>query len=411
MQQHLLIPVLLVIVGTLAACGTQAEPTPTPTPEPTDTPVPTATPTPAATMTPMPGHPCFNLSEADCDVIVEASENASTMTSFNQAFELTFSATGLDPLTMIVSIPAALSFQASGSGPFTLDVDDMPLNAALDMAVSGTEEGDETLNTDVPLHITNDRIYLPIPGASDSEEAAIVGVPFNAEALGALELPFNLGDFLPVEAITEANPPTFGAFIGQDQLGEVLNPSNTSIAPFADYVRQDSTEMMGQTMYPFVFTLDVSALLSSPEFSQALTALSGAAPDDPTMSFAMQLLPTLLRQVESEMVITQYVGADDMFIHRLTVDFDLEVNIAGLLSSPGGDTTQTPPEPLAIDFMLDVTLSEINAPQTVTSPEDARLMTVEELQAALESAAEEVQGTLPGTLGGEATPEVTESAP
>ena len=55
--------------------------------------------------------------------------------------------------------------------------------------------------------------------------------------------------------------------------------------------------------------------------------------------------------VESELVITQYVGADDRLIHKLTFDLDFLMDIAALLT-PNQQTEESPP--IEVTLLFDV---------------------------------------------------------
>jgi hypothetical protein len=377
---------LLVFVLVLAACGTGDDADPTATPAPTQTPVPE----PTATPIPQPGHPCFDLSDADCEIIVEAGDNAAAMTSFRAAFTIDVAVSGLEPLTVLVTVPNELTFNVSGQGALSLTTAETFTDLSLGMEITGTQDGETVLDTSIPVTATDGTLYLTSGGET-------VGVPFTAAALEALNLPLDLNEQIDFEALLDANPQTFGEFIMRDQLGVALNPSGTSIAAFADFVRLDDTE----TDHVFEFTLDASALLQSPDFTQALAAIGGGAADDPNVALGLQLLPVLLQEVESTIVITQYVGIEDRLINRLTFEFDFALDAGALLT--GGDTDYGP---ITATVLFDITLSDINESLAIPAPARVRMLTVEELQMMLDEAVEDVETTIEDELA-EMTPEVT----
>ncbi|MFW5748825.1 MAG: hypothetical protein ACOCYT_04345 [Chloroflexota bacterium] len=400
---------LLFTVLVLAACDGEEAATMTPVPptQPPATETPVIEATDTAEMTPeaaepAPEAPCFNLPEDDCAIIVAAGEQAAAMTAFRQVFTIDFSATGLEPLALLVTLPPSVAFSAEGTGDFTLDAAGMPVNLTLDLQLNGTEDSVTTLDTALPLSLVDERLFVTLP------EQGPVSVPFNAETVEALELPLGLGDLLPIAQLLESDPATFGEFIFLEDLGTALNPSGTNIGPFVDFVRLDDTELLGRAMQVFEFTLDVRALLNSAEFAELIAATSGMAADDPTLGIALQLLPVLLDQVQSELVITQYVSADDGYIHKLTFDLGLTIDIGALLSPSRGD--DQPAQPIDIALLFDVELSEINEAVSITAPEDARLLTVAELQTLLDTAAAEVEEaveTVDDEIEDEVAPEVT----
>lgn len=350
----------LIALLILAACGsTQEDLTPAAEPiisQATD--IPTITPTP----TEAPGHPCFNLTEADCEVIVAAGDNMAALQSFAYDFDLSVTASGLEALALLLDVPSTLVLTASGDGEFVFGVDDMPFYATFNITADATQDEQAVSPLTLNLTLVDGNLYLP---ANDE----IVGVPFTAETIDALQLPLDVGSLLPIDSLLNARPADFGTFIMRDDLGTMLNPSGTPISGYSDFVRSGDD---------FVFTLDIKALLNSPDFARALMAAGGQAGDDPTVSFALQLLPTLLSEVESQATITQTVT--DGYISHLVFVFEFEIDLAALLSTAPRDP-EAESNPIRLDVVFDLRPRDFNAVTDITAPENARILTVEELQA------------------------------
>lgn len=353
---------LLIMVIVLAACGGKDTP---PAAEPIitqATEIPTTTPT-----QPAPGHPCFDLNEADCAVIVNAADNLAALQSFAYDFDLTINASGLEALALLLDVPSTLNIESTGNGQFVFNVADMPLHATFNLDSTITPDAQPATASSFNLTLIDGYIFLPNNGE-------IVGVPFTPQALDALQLPLNLDAFIPLETLLSGSAADFGTFIMRDNLGNILNPSGTPINEFADFARVEND---------FIFTLDVKSLLNAPDFTRALMAASGQAGDDPTISFALQLLPTLLSEVESQAIITQTVT--DGYTSHLTATVDFELDLAALLSTAPRDP-EAESNPIRINAVLDLRLHDFDGSFEIMSPADARLLTEDEVQALFDDA-------------------------
>lgn len=317
---------------------------------------------------------CFNLSAEDCEIINGASMNTRTITSFNQDFSINFTVSGLEVLAMLApELPSALEFSVAGSGPLVVNPGNAenPIELGLDMVVNAFDGTNALENVELPFIITDGVVYTLGNGE-------IIGIP--VENADDAELPLVGG------IDTDMTLNNIGDLLGDDFDG-LLNPSGTDLGSFGDalnYVRLADESMMGQTMYPFQFLIDVDAVLNSPEIlgvlNQAGGLLGDGAEADPMTAMALQLIPTLLAGVESDVMVTQYVGADDNFIHRLTFDLNFAIDLgvlAGGAAGGAGSGAQIPP--LAVDLTFDVSLSDINSSFDVVAPEGARILSEEEV--------------------------------
>lgn len=327
---------------------------------------------------------CYNLSAADCETINSATANTYTMTSFNQTFSIDLNVTGLEVLAMLSpEIPASISFSVDGSGPFViLPGAEVPVELALDMTVNAAMGADSISDLSVPFALVGDYMYIPGNGET-------LGLP-----IAALN---EQGDVPVVGSVPTGTDVTdFGSLFGLTAMStDSLNPSGTDLSAYFDYVRLPDESMMGQTMYPFQFSVDVTAILNSPDFMSMVNSLSGlmgasGAEADPTTSMMLQLLPTLLAGVDSSVQITQYVGASDNFIHKLTFDFGFAIDLGVLTGGASADGSQVPP--VNVDLTFDVELSDINQPLTVNTPANARLLSEEEARAFLDQGMGALQG-------------------
>ncbi|GAB4527330.1 MAG: hypothetical protein OHK0046_45020 [Anaerolineae bacterium] len=331
------------------------------------------------------GAGCFNLSADDCALLQSASANTNTVTSFMQNFSIDFAVGGLESFDP--TLPA-ITFNVSGTGPLTFTPDNplVPFSMALDMVVNASGLMDAPLeNAEVPFALVADTLYTTGNGE-------LIGIPLNEETLNlgdaaaAFGVPVNPQDLLGGEGDAPTN---LGELFGFGDMN--MNPSGTDLSPYIDYVRLPDEDMMGQTMYPFQFTVDLTSLLNSPEFTQFMGMVGGLAGDDPNVQQGLALLPMLLGGVESDMVITQWVGADDNFIHKLTFDLSGALDLAFLTGGASAEGAPAIP-PITLDLVFDVEISDINSEFVIAAPEGARILSPEEIQG--------LMGSVPGVGAG-----------
>jgi len=342
---------------------------------------------------------CFNLSEADCEIIGSASANNANITSFSHDFSLAFTAIGLEVLELLgQGFPQSIAFTADGNGAFTITDDSeagFSLNA--DMAsyqdfMIDVESGDiigELQATDADTSwadtlefiLYDDVVYIPLPDESLS---------FPLSALTDLELPFGLQDMLPIypETLVTLQPDSWGDILALVDIEGILAPNGMNLSEAVNYQRLEDVEGMGQALYPFEFNLDVSQILNNPEVTSLLiTELSNllGGSDDPMMALAPQLLPLLLPGVESDLVITQYVGSDDNFVHRITFDLGFLIDL-GMLTRPSGSTAEESSiQPLDVNLHFDFNLTGINESVEIAPLDDARALSQAEIDQLLNS--------------------------
>jgi hypothetical protein len=309
------------------------------------------------------GHPCFDLPQADCDILVAAGDNVAEMTSFAFLYRVDFSATGLMPLALFVDVPEAIRFSSEGDGRFAIG-DDSPADFWLNL--NATSDRGES---DLEITIADGVFYVRDINADDGT----IGVPLDAESIRTLLDSLGLPIELPLESFLEGSPENFGEFIQRETIGTRLNPSNTDISPYATLERREDLSLsVGGTLQEFMLTVDVSALLQSPEFGQLLGVLMGQAADDPSLGFILQLLPTLLTQVDSVLYAIQFVDADTGNVQAITLDFQFTFDINAALSpnSTGG-------EPVDVRLAFNLTFFDVNQAQPIIAPEDAFMLSMD----------------------------------
>lgn len=387
MNQRFMI-ILMLMALALAACGGAA--TPTPSPQPTATAIPPtdipATETPAPTATAVPEviltGPCFNLPEADCAIIEAAHANSMAAESFQFAYSAQVMASGLELLTLFIqNLPSTISIDLSGGGAIHI-TPDAESSAALALNSAGTIIIDAvTRPVDLPVTIRDGYVYSAITGENGQREA--VYTPLDDALLDGIELPLigPLGSLVSFSALRGSDIASFGQLINLDALTGLVNMAGDLTERMIDYQRAPDVEWQGQTVYPFQLTLDIGALVTAPQMSSRIAGLFiDPTSADPLAGMIGQMIPRLLTGLDSQLIITRYVGADDAFVHRLTVDLTFALDL-GTLTQSGASSADSGIPPVTLGLALDVTVSDFNTPQDISVPADARLLTLEETQA------------------------------
>lgn len=88
------------------------------------------------------------------------------------------------------------------------------------------------------------------------------------------------------------------------------------------------------------------------------------------------LLPMLIS--EGDIQLTRWIGADDMFVHRLVLGINVKVDLGMLMGGMGG-SDMPEIEPITLRMSLDVQLSNHNATAAPTAPADAQIIPAEQL--------------------------------
>ncbi len=310
---------------------------------------------------------CFDLSADDCAVIQAASANSNSITSFDMAFELDIVASNLGALQMLLpDLPETVTFNVTGVGPFQFVPDsDMPFEMYLDMTVDADAGSTMQVSSEFPFAVSNGFMYGPF-----AQDGSIVGIPLDAEDLTSAA-----GGATGGVVLVDPSSMTAGS-IGDLMAGsEGMGTALTDFEQYFTYTRGDDVDLAGMTASPFVFTLDLTSLLQSPEFASSLEMTDSLAGDDPSIAQGLAMIPMLLEGVVSELSTTQYVVGD--MVQGLGTDVYFEMDLSSLMGAAPGSMQ---PVVVEVDFEVVVTnlntLFEINAPDGATelSPEEAKAL-------------------------------------
>jgi len=289
---------------------------------------------------------CFNLPADDCAIITSATANMSTFTSFDGAYSVEITASGMELLAMLEpSIPGSVDVMADGTFIFVesdIPTFELSLNASANLGMESEELA-------FALVAVDGFGYLVKTLGGETE---VVGTKMEQEDLADFDLDMSdLGD------------------LNLSLLTDELTSMGLDLSSYMSFDRLDDKEMMGQAMYPFQLSLDLGGYLQSDEFGMMLNMLLGS-----DQSMAGMITP-ILETIESQLAVTQYVGADDNYIHKTTISFGFTVDLGVLMGmAPGsGDLTE-------IYLLLELEMGHINEALTVTAPEGATMLSPEEFE-------------------------------
>ncbi len=270
---------------------------------------------------------CNGLSQADCQLVLQAAENMAGVTTFTiPSFEIYFE----------LNVP--------GDTPGTMD--SLVLEAAGNGAVSMSAEGGEL-------------VYLYVSEASydDGETSESVS---DVEVILTPDMMYvnQNGQWYGGEEQTD-----FSSFdMSSADFNTLMDQLDVDLTNVITTTRGEDTELHGQPMATFVTTVDIgqllTALLSSPAVTQAMGLTGGELMStEEIQMFTAIFLPMLEgTSLETE----QWIGQDG-YIHDISMD--LAFNL---------DMTMFDPEAGALSGVLnfDLEMDNFNQPVNITIPTD-----------------------------------------
>jgi hypothetical protein len=293
------------------------------------------------------GDGCFDLPADDCALVTAATENMADVESFSYDLTLDVSVSGLVMLQALgLQVPDSMAFTLVSNGVIDSTAEEGEIFFDLSMVV-----GEETVQRAATLMVVDEMVYFVIDGKAYSVEPSeddMADLPVDIEAMDMA----SITETLDVGELT-------GMLAGYG-----LDPN-----AFVSYVRLDDAEMMGQTMYAFERSLDLGAMLNSPEVLAMIGMFAG---DDPTMS---AMLEPVMAGIASEISTLEYVGADDGYLHKVGANFSLVMDLSALLG---------PMDPIGLDLMVEADMGDINAAPAIVAPEGATMLTDEEAEAMMD---------------------------
>ncbi len=330
---------------------------------------------------------CFNLSADDCALLLTAVAKTNTnISSFHQKFRVELALRGW--LGQAGGDANDFTFSAEGEGLFSSDP-----AAALQNPFAAT-----SMALDMETKSVNGKQIFSVPLSIRYVDATSYWTdPLTGQWMGlSIEDAMTLG-MLAMNMVTQmSQAPMVMAPMGQPHggMGAVALPPSvvnllssggdlTSLglglmslgmtvavpapAMVVNYERLDDVDMMGQSLAPFRLEMDLAPLLSSDQFrdslAQALMA-AGESTQDPNLLIVGQLVPEVLKNSSIKLSMTQWVGTEDQYVHKLAIDVETAVDLNALGLGAGA-------EPATASLHFEVTLDQINQGVNITPPKNA----------------------------------------
>lgn len=274
---------------------------------------------------------CMGLAAEDCQVLTTAMMQTALATSYNMDFTFDFSLSGLGAMDPTMA-GQVVSANIDGTGSVAPGAGtNIPFNIATTMNINSVSpDGDSTIEG-FEFYIVDD-VFI-----AEEDDGSYTGI--TAEEFG--------GQFEQMLAGAPLDPATL--FGGMGNMGDMSGfPEFTTFTRNADEAGT----------IPFQFTADFTTLFQSPEFSSMMTQMTSSLGDDPQMAQMGAMVGMFLPGLGGQLQITQYVGAEDGYLHKLLVDLDLSLDMAMM----GGT------EPIVVDLLLEVNLHDFGAGAAVTAP-------------------------------------------
>ena len=271
---------------------------------------------------------CAGLSEADCQIVLQAAEKMMGVTS--------------------VTIP---SFEFS----FELNVPDSATGEIQSMAVSGDGNGAVSVTSpdDAVVYLYLSSLYVEAQGESQSfNDVELILTP-------TMQYVKVKGEWYGGEETTDFS----GFDTGSMDFNAVMNELGIDLTGVMNTTRGDDAQLHGQAMATFVSTIDVgqllTALLASPAVGEALGMAGegeGAMSPEEMQMIGALFVPMLAgTTVETE----QWIGLEDGYVHDVSMDVVLNLDMS--MFEMGTMTGE---------LHFDVELDGFNAPVSVEFPTD-----------------------------------------
>ncbi|MCA9912071.1 MAG: hypothetical protein KC496_01925 [Anaerolineae bacterium] len=256
--------------------------------------------------------PCLGLAAEDCATINEAYANLDGVNSFSFEYSIDFSVSGIPESAGLGS--SEVTFSNTGNGYMALNMEAMdtatiPANISMTMTSSWSgfgpdmEDASDVLNE---FMVIDNMIYL-----GDGTGMWLSIDPAESADMGAATLGFD-------PTALAGDPAAMDDALGMASgFMPLLN-----VPGFLAYTRDGDV---------YTFNADITALISSPEFMQAMSSLSES--EDPNMQQAamiVSILPMVFQ--EANITVTQNVNPDMNVVDG--VGFTLNATVDGSLLDP-----------------------------------------------------------------------------
>jgi hypothetical protein len=341
---------------------------------------------------------CGDLSEADCNLLLQSEQAMREITS--SAFDLNaeFSMSSSEEFAPDVT---SVTFSVSGNGAVAADLgalgDFQGMDPEQAMAMMDTLpqmlvdflrglSGEATLNLVLPAALMDE---APIPSDLTLNLVGVDGVLY-----------VDLRSLLPASVVEEEGMP---AWIGIDLAGmyetlfnEMPNMDMEEMQGMFDasglaglmYVelfskyfsveRGEDQTVEGQTVAVFTTTIDYAGIANDPEFQQAMDQYMQTVLE--MQGESMEDLPIDMHEVMAatmsgiQFSMEQWIGLDDTLVHHTAMDMSFALDREAIAALEGNQSDMQDVPEFSMAFNATVNLSNFDEPVDVTAPEGAQVI-------------------------------------
>lgn len=296
---------------------------------------------------------CYDLSADDCAIVTNSTVATASLTGLSVDFEADVAITGLALVGMLSEDEAPEDIFINVTGNGDIDLSQATPAFAFNFVMTNATAGETVA---LGVSIVDGALYLDTP-------EGVVGVNLDAATLAELGLP---ADFL------SNSPSTFGDLMALDDSMpvDVDSADLSAIEPYITFARE-ADNAAGDSV--FVFHLNITGLLNSPEINEVFGALGAQLGDDPEIAQVMMLLPMFLSMVESEVAMAQAINADG-YVTNFNTNFYLGADFGAFFAPDAGL------DPIEINALVNVDMSNFDTPNAIVAPADAVFLTAEQVQ-------------------------------
>ncbi len=344
---------------------------------------------------------CGQLSPEDCAILTGAQEAMLALSSTRFGADITYALTSSDPemdaMSFAISMNGQLTWEPSLLQPYAaLNLSDPAgmmniLTTAPETFVEFLRSlaGEFTVQMTMPpemlteldtaempptvLRLVDDVWYLNMGTIVDATDDA----NFAAPSWLGLDLATMYEHAFSAMADRGDEQEGLSELLASDTFVAMMDPAFWS--EFATVVRLPDEAIDGRPVAVFQVALDYGAMVNSELFHTAMGEYMGFMMD--SMGFEDADLSGPYREAMTAMLnsttftFEQWIGLEDGYLHRMTVDMGFNMEIAKMMSAlvPDEDMGDVPDQ-IGMSMALTLNLSAFNEPVEVTAPENAQVI-------------------------------------
>ncbi len=351
---------------------------------------------------------CGTLSDADCAILQKAQTSMMSLDSASYALDLNATVTNVPNMTEPVKFSMTANGSFSGMSKIKPDMALIQSNPGQYIAnVLDNLDADLTLTLNLPPEATAQD--PTIPSSITFQGRLVDGVAYvNTDTLKALMgssassvkgwYGLDLANFL--KAAMQQMPDMFNMM----NMGMNSSASTDMMQQYEQvftnpdllnrFLKIERTDNGSTNVATFQFTVDLGALMSSPQFQdlmrqqmQSQMQMQGTTMSQQDMDQAMAMSSQMLKGMS--IVINEEVGTDDGYLHSVsgTFAFDTAGMMASMSSMSGtaGSTAATPEAEPNINVDFSLKYSNFNSAPTISAPPNAVVIPYQSILSSMSS--------------------------